>query len=299
MRHLKLTYRSVFLSDLHLGSGTSMAEQAADFLKAVECDTLYLVGDIVDMWRLKSRWRWPDCHHRFARRVLKMAQKGTRVVYIPGNHDDAARQYEGLNFGGIVLQREAIHTTADRQRLLVMHGDEVDLIVKHARLLSVIGGAAYDRLVHVSRWYNRYRRLRGKPYWSLSHAIKLKVKSACKHIARFESAIEKIARERGVDGVVCGHIHKAEIRRGASGLPDYFNCGDWVESGTALVEHDDGTMQIVDGIALVERQRELQGGSLSFADDADQLLLPGFAKSADVAPIDGPTVRERGSMFTR
>ncbi len=278
MDRLTVPYRSVFISDLHLGSGTALAGPATAFLKSIECETLYLVGDILDMWRLKSRWRWPECHHRFARRVLKMAQNGTKVVYIPGNHDDAARQYEGLNFGGITVQGEAIHTTAVGRRLLVIHGDEVDSVVNHARLLSMIGGAAYDRLVHVSRWYNRWRQFRRLPYWSMSQAIKLKVKTACQHIAKFESAVEKIARERGADGIVCGHIHKAEIRRGDAdgrGGIDYFNCGDWVESGTALVEHDDGTMQIVDGLAMVERQRELMGDGAIEVDDPLRLEFPG------------------------
>lgn len=267
---LRLPYRTVFLSDVHLGSGTAMAEQAADFLKHVECETLYLVGDIIDMWRLKARWRWPDCHHRFARRVLKMAQKGTKVVYIPGNHDDAARDYEGLNFGGIVIQREAVHVTADGRRLLIVHGDEADLVVRNYQLLSTIGGAAYDHLVVINRWYNAYRRFRGKPYWSLSKWLKLKVKSACTHVARFEETLEGMALDRGLDGVVCGHIHKPEIRRGKV---DYFNCGDWVETGSALVEHDDGQMQIVNGVAMVEQLRAENPQLL--LDPPDEADVPG------------------------
>ncbi len=249
---LKLRYRTLFLSDIHLGSGTAMADQATDFLKHIECETLYLVGDIVDMWRLRSRWRWPECHHRFVRRILKMAQKGTNVIFIPGNHDDAAREYVGLNFGGIVIQREAVHVTADGRRLLIIHGDEADLVVRNYQLLSAIGGAAYDHLVVINRWYNAWRSFRGKPYWSLSKYLKLKVKSACTHVARFEETLEKMAIERGLDGVVCGHIHKAEIRRGKV---DYFNCGDWVETGSVLVEDADGQIQIIDGVAMVERLR--------------------------------------------
>lgn len=209
-----ITCRTVFMSDLHLGSGIARADDATEFLKRVECDTLYLVGDILDMWRLRSRWHWPADHHRFILRVLKMASKGVRVVFIPGNHDDAARDYAGLNIGGIEVRREDIHTTASGRRLLVIHGDEADLVVRQFPLVSAIGGAAYDRLVIVNRWFNAYRRLRGKPYWSLSKFIKLKVKSACTHIARFEEALESMAEGRGLDGVVCGHIHKAEIRRG-------------------------------------------------------------------------------------
>jgi UDP-2,3-diacylglucosamine pyrophosphatase LpxH len=259
---IKLSYRSVFISDLHLGSGTAMAAQAAAFLKHVECENLYLVGDIVDMWRLRSRWRWPECHHQFVRRVLKMVQRGTKVTFVPGNHDDSAREYDGLNFGGIVVRREAEHLTADNRRLLVIHGDEADLVVRNYQLLSSIGGAIYDHLVVVNRWYNHYRRLRGKPYWSMSKAIKMKVKSACTHVSRFEDTLERIATDRGFDGVVCGHIHKPEIRRGTV---DYFNCGDWVETGSALVEDFDGQMQIIDGVAMVE---DLEASPSATADDA-------------------------------
>jgi UDP-2,3-diacylglucosamine pyrophosphatase LpxH len=247
-----LRYRTVFLSDLHLGSGTALADQATDFLKHVECSTLYLVGDILDMWRLRARWHWPESHHRFVRRVLKMAASGVRVVFIPGNHDDAARAYQGLNFGGIELRNEAVHQTATGRRLLVIHGDEADLVVRSFPLLSALGGAAYDRLVTLNRWYNAYRCWRGLPYWSLSKTLKLKVKSACTHVARFEQALEKMAADRHLDGVVCGHIHKPEIRHGKV---DYFNCGDWVETGSALVEHDDGEMQVIDGIAMVRALR--------------------------------------------
>lgn len=247
----RLPYRAVFISDLHLGSSACRAADIAAFLKHVECRTLYLVGDVIDMWRLRSRWYWPEEHNRVVHRILKIAKRGTRVVLIPGNHDEHARQYAGLNFGGVELVRDAVHVTADGRRLLVTHGDEVDVVIRHARLLSVLGGVAYERLVMVSRWHNRVQRLLGRPEWSLSQYVKLRVKSACKHIARFEEALEGEARRRGLNGVVCGHIHKAEIRRGDA--VDYFNCGDWVESCTALVEHDDGAMRIVHGPSVVEQ----------------------------------------------
>lgn len=245
-----LRYRAVFISDLHLGSTAAHAEAAGDFLKRIECDTLYLVGDIIDMWRLKQRWWWPEAHNRAMRRVLKLAKNGTRVIYIPGNHDNAARDYVGLTFGDVEIHRDAIHTTLDGQRLLVLHGDEADVVVRHHRVLSAVGSVAYDNLVTISRHYSRVRALLGQDHWSLSQYLKLRVKKACMHIARFEDVIQEQARLRGVDGVVCGHIHKAEQRTGADGMM-YFNCGDWVESGTALVEHTDGTMQIIDGIAMV------------------------------------------------
>jgi UDP-2,3-diacylglucosamine pyrophosphatase LpxH len=244
----KLSYRAVFISDVHLGSAASSADAAAQFLKHVECETLYLVGDIIDMWRLRSRWYWPETHNKFIRRVLKMAKQGTRVVFIPGNHDEHARDYEGLNFGGVELVREAIHTTADGRRLLIIHGDEVDAVVRHHRALSMLGGAAYDRLVTINRWSNIIRRAMGLQPWSLSAAIKQRVKRACQHVAKYEQTLADEASRRGLDGVVCGHIHKAEVRTILTrdgGEVQYYNCGDWVESLTALVEHDDGTLRVI------------------------------------------------------
>jgi UDP-2,3-diacylglucosamine pyrophosphatase LpxH len=260
---LKVAYRTIFLSDIHMGSSSARVEEAAAFLKHVDCQTLYLVGDIIDMWRLKSRWHWPEANNKFVRRVLKMAKRGTRVVYIPGNHDDAARQFVGLNFGGVIVERNAIHVTADGRKLLITHGDEADVVIKHARLLSVIGGVAYDKLVVLNRLMNRVQRALGRRPWSLSYAIKMRVKKACQHIAKFEQALVDQARDLAVDGVVCGHIHKAEIRRGIltdDGLAevDYFNCGDWVEGATALVEHDDGTMHILDGAAFLEQMKTIE-----------------------------------------
>ena len=183
-------YPAAFISDLHLGSSAARAEEFAAFLKHVECRTLYLVGDVIDMWRLCSRWYWPEEHNWVVHRVLKIAKRGTRVALIPGNHDEHARQFAGLNFGGVEMVRDAVHVTADGRRLLVTHGDEVDFVVRHARLLSILGGIAYERLVTISRWHNRLQRARGRPEWSLSQYIKLRVTTACKHIARFEQALE-------------------------------------------------------------------------------------------------------------
>ena len=251
---VKIAYRSVFISDVHLGTSTSHADEAATFLKHIECSTLYLVGDIIDMWRLRARWHWPESHNRFVRRVLKMAKRGTRVVLIPGNHDERAREYAGLSFGGVELAREAVHVTADGRRLLVTHGDEADLIVRHHRLLSTIGGAAYDRLVAANRACNLVRARFGLRPWSLSRYVKHKVKSACTFVSRFEECLESSAAQRGFDGVVCGHIHKAEIRRIGEVL--YCNDGDWVEGCTALAEDQSGNLTIIDWIQ--ERARALQ-----------------------------------------
>lgn len=253
---VRLTYRAVFVSDVHLGSAASRAEEAAAFLKHIECETLYLVGDIIDMWRLRSRWYWPETHNQFIRRVLKMAKRGTRVVFIPGNHDEHARDYAGLNFGGVELARDAEHTTADGRRLLVVHGDEIDMVVRHYRLLSMLGGAAYDKLVIANRASNVVRRWMGLRPWSLSSAIKQRVKRACQHVARYEGTLADEAARRGLDGVVCGHIHKADARRITAGCGreiEYYNCGDWVESLTALVEHEDGTLRVLDGASFIEQ----------------------------------------------
>lgn len=273
---VRIAYRAVFLSDIHLGSSSSRADDAAEFLKHIECASLYLVGDVIDMWRLRSRWHWPESHNRFVKRILKMAKRGTRVYFIPGNHDELAREYCGLNFGGVELVRDHVHITADGRRLLVTHGDEADAVVRHARLISMIGGAAYDRLVTLNRLTNKVRAAVGLRPWSLSQAIKLRVKKACQHIARFEETLAREADRRGLDGVVCGHIHKAEARRMAadSGEIEYFNCGDWVESCTALVEHDDGTLRIIDGLGAIEQWRGLEAASVR-ASETPVPIAPG------------------------
>jgi UDP-2,3-diacylglucosamine pyrophosphatase LpxH len=253
---IKLEYRTVFISDLHLGSRGARARDLAAFLKRVKCQKLYLVGDVIDMWRLKQRWFWPKPHNKVVRRILRMAnKKRTEVILVPGNHDEAARQFVGLSFGNVRLQRNCVHETADGKRLLVTHGDEFDLVVQHARLLSVFGSWAYDWLVTVNRYYNRIRARLGLRYASLSQAIKMRVKGACKFISAFEDTLVDVARHKGCDGVVCGHIHKAECRPPGDQGVAYYNCGDWVESCTAIVEHDDGKIQLIDGIALVEALR--------------------------------------------
>lgn len=250
----RVHYRAVFISDVHLGSSGCRATELAAFLKHVDCDTLYLVGDIIDMWRLRQRWYWPSKHNRVISRILKKARHGGRVVYIPGNHDEHARQYAGLKFGDVEVRREAVHITADGRKLLVTHGDQFDLIVKHHRVISMLGARAYDALVMVNNRVNWVRRRLGLQYWSLSQSVKLKVKGACTFIAQFEHELIAEAKRAGMDGVVCGHIHKAEIRTDAPVA--YYNCGDWVEGTTALVEHEDGSMEIVDGAALVDRVYE-------------------------------------------
>ena len=240
----KLRPRTIWISDTHLGTAGCNAELLLDFLKSVQPETLYLVGDIIDGWRLKRGWYWPPLHNDIVRRVLKLAHKGTRVVYVPGNHDEALRDFTGLNFGGVEVLPEVIHVTADGRRLLVLHGDEFDGVVLYARWLAFLGDRAYALLLRLNVVFNAVRRRFGLPYWSLSAHVKKKVKNAIAFISRFEEAVAHAARDRGVDGVICGHIHSAEIREFAG--VTYYNDGDWVESCTALIEHPDGRMEIVD-----------------------------------------------------
>lgn len=248
----KRKYRTIWISDIHLGTKGCNAEMLVDFLQSVECETLYLVGDIVDGWRLRKGWYWPDAHNEVVRRLLKMAHRGTRVVYIPGNHDEMFRDYVGFSFGGIELHMEAIHETADGRKLLVTHGDAYDGVVLYAKWLAFLGDHAYNLLLKANVTLNKVRRIFGLPYWSLSSHMKKRVKNAVQFIYQFEAAVAHDAEKRGLDGVVCGHIHTAEIRRIEN--ITYYNDGDWVESCTALTEARDGTMAIVDW-AEIARQR--------------------------------------------
>jgi UDP-2,3-diacylglucosamine pyrophosphatase LpxH len=236
-------YRTVWISDVHLGTRGCNAGMLIDFLDHVDSETMYLVGDIIDGWALKKRFYWPDAHNDIVWRVLKRAKRGTRIVYIPGNHDEMFRQFSGLHFGGVEIRRQAVHETADGRRLLVLHGDEFDAITMSHRWLAHLGDYAYEALMTLNRWMNAGRRLFGLPYWSLSKYAKQKVKNAVSFISKFEEIVAHEAGHRGVDGVIAGHIHKAEMRA-IEGI-DYYNDGDWVEGCTALVEHYDGTMEIL------------------------------------------------------
>jgi UDP-2,3-diacylglucosamine pyrophosphatase LpxH len=237
-------FRTIWISDTHLGTAGCKAELLLDFLKSTDCETLFLVGDIIDGWQLRKGWYWPPRHNDLVRCVLKKAKHGTRVVYVPGNHDEAFRDYVGLNLGGVELLPEALHETADGRKLLVLHGDEFDGVVLYARWLALLGDNAYTLLLQLNRVLNWVRRKRGLPYWSLSAQLKKKVKNAVQFFSSFEEAVAHAAAERGAEGVVCGHIHSAEIRQ--IGAVTYYNDGDWVESCTALVEHADGRMEIID-----------------------------------------------------
>jgi UDP-2,3-diacylglucosamine pyrophosphatase LpxH len=244
----RLKFRTVWISDVHLGTPGCNAEMLLDFLRSVDSETLYLVGDIVDGWQLRKGWYWPQRHNDVIRCILKQAKNGTRVVYVPGNHDEAFRDYVGLNFGGVELLPEVIHETADGRRLLVLHGDVFDGVVLYAKWLAFLGDSAYELLLKSNRIVNWVRRRFGLPYWSLAAHLKKTVKNAVQFICRYEEVVAHAALDRGVDGVVCGHIHSAEIRQ--FGDITYYNDGDWVESCTALVEHADGRMEILDWASI-------------------------------------------------
>ena len=236
-------YRTIWISDVHLGTRGCNADMLIDFLDHVDSDTMYLVGDIIDGWRLKKKFYWPPSHNDVVWRILKRAHRGTRIVYIPGNHDEMFRQFTGLSFGGVEIRRAAFHDTADNRRLMVLHGDEFDAVMLSHRWLAYVGDWAYEWMMRLNWLVNKARSRLGMPYWSLSKTAKHKVKNAVEFIGKFEILVAKAARQRGVDGVVCGHIHTAEIRE-IDGT-HYYNDGDWVEGCTALVEHYDGTMEIL------------------------------------------------------
>ncbi len=239
----KLRFRAIWISDTHLGTTGCQATRLLDFLRCTESDYLYLVGDIIDGWQLRRRWYWHQTHNDVVQKVLRKARKGTEVVYIAGNHDEAVRHFLGVAFGGITIRDEAIHRTARGLRLLIIHGDFFDGVVQYAKWLAYLGDWLYTLTLRLNHHFNALRARLGLPYWSLAQFLKHKVKNAVSYITAFEQAVAAEARARNFDGVVCGHIHKAEIRS-IDGIL-YCNDGDWVESLTALVEDRDGELRIV------------------------------------------------------
>ncbi len=236
-------YRAVFISDLHLGTPGCQASALLDFLRAHPSESLYLVGDIIDGWQLRRRWFWPQAHNDVVQKVLRRARKGCRVVFVPGNHDEFARQFDGHHFGGIEVHKEAVHTTADGRHLWVIHGDHFDGVIQGAKWLAYLGDNLYEFSLRLNRHLNSWRARLGLPYWSLSQYLKHRVKSALNYVTDFERAVANEARHRGYQGVVCGHIHRPEMRSIDGTL--YCNDGDWVESLSALVEHADGRLELV------------------------------------------------------
>lgn len=236
-------FRTIFISDLHLGSKAAKAEFLIDFLRHHDADNIYLVGDIVDGWRLRRSWHWPQAHNDVVQKILRKARKGAQITYIAGNHDEFARQFQGVHFGGIVVADSVIHEAADGRRFLVIHGDQFDTVVHNARWLAYLGDHAYDAAMLTNRAIARLRHMLGLEYWSFSSWAKLRVKKAVNFIGSFQKVLAEEAKRCGVEGVICGHIHHAVIEK--TGDVEYINTGDWVESCTAVVEHFDGRMEIL------------------------------------------------------
>ena len=261
-----LQFRTIFISDVHLGTSGCQAKRLLEFLKATESDKLYLIGDIVDGWQLKRRWYWHQTHNDVVQLVLKKAKKGTKVIFVPGNHDESVRQFIGLDFGGIKIRDELVHKTADGRKMLVLHGDRFDGVIACAKWLAYVGYSLYTLILKFNQYYNSWRARVGLPYWSLSQYLKLKVKNAVSYITSFEQALAAEARKKGLDGVICGHIHKPEIRD-IDGIL-YCNDGDWVESLSALVEEPSGQLRLVDWHEIMLRWEQAQ-----MRDDIEEAYL--------------------------
>lgn len=238
-----LYYRSIWISDVHLGSKPCKADYLLDFLASTQCDNLYLVGDIIDIWSYKRNRYWGQAHTNVINLILEKARSGTRVIYIPGNHDEDLRKHCGSLFGNVEMHRRFIHEAADGRRFLMLHGDEFDHIIQCGRLIALLGDVSYEFLIRLNRWVNICRRLMGSPYWSLSSFIKNRVKKAREHIEKFENAAVEEARQLQLDGVICGHIHHAELAMKNGIL--YCNDGDWVENCTSIVESHDGWLELL------------------------------------------------------
>lgn len=252
--------RTLFLSDMHLGTKGCQAAMLLGFLRDYDADEIYLVGDIVDGWQLKSGWYWPQSHNDVVQKLLRKVRKGTNVVYVPGNHDEFLRDYIGMTFGGVEVAESRIHTGADGRRYLVIHGDQFDMVVRHARWLAHLGDGAYSLALFVNTGLNKVRRRLGLSYWSLSAWAKLRVKNAVNFIGKFEEFLAAEAKRHGADGVVCGHIHHA-ANRDIDGLR-YLNTGDWVESCTAIAEHYDGTMEVLHYPSILRARAEEEAAAL-------------------------------------
>lgn len=235
--------RSVFISDVHLGTPGCQAKALLSFLKAHPSDRLYLIGDIIDGWQLRRKWYWPQSHNDVIQKILRRARKGCKVIFVPGNHDEFARHFLGHQFGGVDVVEDAIHTTADGRKFWIIHGDHFDGVIQYAKWLAYLGDNLYELTLRINTHLNSWRARVGLPYWSLSQYLKHRVKSALNYVLQFEDAVAAEARKRGLDGVICGHIHRPEMRDIDGTL--YCNDGDWVESLTGIVEHPDGRLEIV------------------------------------------------------
>ncbi|PYE89971.1 UDP-2,3-diacylglucosamine diphosphatase [Phyllobacterium leguminum] len=245
-------YRTLFISDVHLGSRGAKADFLLDFLRFHDADTIYLVGDIVDGWRLRRNWHWPQEHNDVVQKLLRKSRKGATIIYIAGNHDEFLRDFQGTHFGGIEVMDRTVHEAANGRKFLVIHGDQFDVVVRNARFIAYMGDWAYDAAIAFNTVMNKVRRLLGLRYWSFSQWAKFRVKKAVNFIGAFQDVVSEEARRAGVDGVICGHIHHATIET-IDGI-EYINTGDWVESCTAVAEHFDGTMELISWTHLIGEQ---------------------------------------------
>ena len=245
-------YRALFISDVHLGTRSAQAEMLLDFLRETEAQSIYLVGDIIDFWKVRRGPHWPQSHNDVVQKLLRKSRKGARVVFVPGNHDEGLRDYCDVNFGGIELRRDTIHTTAKGQRYLVLHGDEFDVIVRYAKWLAFLGDRSYELALWLNGPLNWLRRHVGYDYWSLSGFLKSRVKTTVNFIGEFEHALAAEGTRRRVDGIICGHIHCAADRH--IGPMHYMNTGDWVESCTAIAETNSGEMVLIDWRKVMRRR---------------------------------------------
>ena len=252
----KRRYRTIWISDLHLGSTQCHADVLLDFLKHNDSEKLYLVGDIIDFWALSKRMYWPTAHNTIIQKILRKARHGTKVIYIPGNHDDNVREYDGYVFGEILVKNSDVHTTASGQNFLVVHGDEYDTIARYHQWIAKLGSKGYDLLLEANRWLRAFRRLFGfTSHFSLAAYVKYKVKNAVQFISDYEESIVATLRQEKLDGVVCGHIHHAELKDMGGFL--YVNTGDFVESCSAIVEHQDGSLELLEWASVLEMQGNL------------------------------------------
>ncbi|MEI7839649.1 MAG: UDP-2,3-diacylglucosamine diphosphatase [Methylococcaceae bacterium] len=237
-------YRTIWISDLHIGSTQCQSDVLLDFLKYNDSEKLYLVGDIIDFWSLSKKMYWTTDHNTIIQKILRKARQGTEIIYIPGNHDENIRDYENYVFGDIVVKVSDVHTTALGKRFLIVHGDEYDAVARHHKWLAKIGSVGYDWLIALNRFWRVFRRLFGiQSQFSLAAYIKFKVKNAVQFISDYEETIVHTLRNENLDGVICGHIHHAEIKQIDNFL--YVNTGDFVESCTAIVEHHNGKLELI------------------------------------------------------
>lgn len=258
-----LKYRTIFISDFHLGSKGCQSSMLLDFLRNTRSDYLYLVGDIIDGWRLKNKWFWPQEHNDVVQKILRKARHGTKVYYVSGNHDELVRKFVPINLGEVNIVNEVIHITADNKKLLILHGDKFDAIIRVAPWLAHLGDYAYDFALWINVTLNKIRKKLGYKYWSLSKFLKLKVKKAVSYINRYEEVVANYAFKKNMNGVVCGHIHHASDR--IIGDVHYYNDGDWVENCSALVEHFDGKLELIYWKDIIETYEGSQLSSPTYS----------------------------------